>query len=439
MENRIVNNQLEFDYLDPGEIQDLQGNLLAKLYRHARSHPAVSYRFMTADELTSGKNIIEIWKSIPAIESESHQVHTCSNEIDFRELSVAGNASIVFSTSGSGGKPKYIWLAFDEMMRNTRYHGKGYSMAGIGHKDRVATFGLPGYLESNFTAYHALSTTGCQIVPIGSVSDPGTVVKIIRDLNVNVLLAMPSNLLPIVGYLTSANERLDNIRLVVTGGEKLHESVKDSVRSCVGNSVLPFRSTYQTADTGTIGFQCASCSGDEYHLHEELQYLELIDIDGASHVAVTNLDRYLMPVIKVLTGDVGQWVNSQCPCGRRTKKIRLLGRAHSDIKIGGEKLQFSILQEWLTTFSLPLESTSITIDKNNIGQDMIGLKVQSDLMQDTAYIQEIIGWLYQKSNKLKSQVESGIVSPVVIEPLIEGDFKYSISGKRILVNDRRLS
>lgn len=188
MENRIVNNQLEFDYLDSITIQSIQESLLLKLYGHACNHPIVSNRIKIIDETISPINIREMWKDIPTIESGSHQEYIYPNDVDIRGSNLNGNASIVFSTSGSSGKPKYILLAFDEMMRNTRYHGKGYAMAGIGHKDRVATFGLPGYLASNFTVYHGLATTGCQIVPIGSVADPAAVVDIIRDLDVNVLL-----------------------------------------------------------------------------------------------------------------------------------------------------------------------------------------------------------------------------------------------------------
>lgn len=442
MENRIVNNHLEFDYLSPNQIQFIQRSLLAKLYLHARNHPVTSSRIKMrcSDSEVSEKNIKEVWNEIPIIESETHQIHARSNEMDIRALSAANNATIVFSTSGSRGNPKYVWLAYDEMMRNTRYHGKGYSMAGINHSDRVATFGLPGYLTSDFTVYHGLAATGCQIVPVGSVSDPATVVMIIRDLDVNVLLAMPSNLLPIVNYLKSEGERLEGIRLIVTGGEKLHDTTKEFVRTYIGGRDLAFGSTYQTADAGTIGFQCSNCADGEYHMHEELQYVELVNIDGASHVVVTNLDRYLMPVMRVLTGDIGQWLDGDCLCGRKTRRLKLLGRVHSDVKIGGEKVQLSVFEEWVNAFPFPMENTGITIDKNDLGQDLVSLKVACDFMPlDAALIQEVADWLLQKSSKLKAQVTAGIVSPIVVDTLKSADLRYTVSGKKMLVNDRRLS
>src|SRR5262249_44755091 len=160
---------------------------------------------------------------------------------------------------------------------------------------RVASFGLPGLMNSKFTVYLGLATTGCMIVPIGLADSPSRIIETCEQLDVNVLLAMPTELATVIRELETTNRTLPRVHLVVTGGEPMWADLVARANMVLGNRRARFRSTFQTSQAGTIGFQCEHLDSNEYHLHEELQFVE---IDPATtELVTTNLDRLYMPVI----------------------------------------------------------------------------------------------------------------------------------------------
>lgn len=93
--------------------------------------------------------------------------------------------SLVFTSGGSSGEPKIVYWTAEELWTNVAYHGKGYAMAGINPGSVVGTFGVPGYLTSEFTVYLGLMRTGSLIVPIGMNNDPERLLRYVTMFHVN--------------------------------------------------------------------------------------------------------------------------------------------------------------------------------------------------------------------------------------------------------------
>jgi phenylacetate-coenzyme A ligase PaaK-like adenylate-forming protein len=438
MDNRVVAGHLEFDFLPDADRAGIRRLQLVKLYHHAVRHPLVGGRLAALAGDFAEEAIEGLWSRIPVADAEDHGCHLCQDAAAIAGLSASACASIVFASGGTTGRPKLTWLAFEEVLTNARFHGKGYAVAGINHTDCVATFGLPGYLNSEFTVYHGLQTTGCRILPIGSVESPAAVVELIRTLQANVLLVMPSDLLPVLRHLADTDERLDGIRLVVTGGEALTPALETLIRGRVGDADLRFRSTFQTSEAGTIGFQCAACKAGEYHVHEELQLVELVARDAGHELVTTNLDRYLMPVIRQATGDLCEWLPGACACGRKTRRLRHVGRRPKQLKVGGEKLPLALLlEELLGRLRIPSSECAVVVDAGADGKDLIRIKLGAGALADPALVVSIQAELFAASAKLARQIQAGIVAPFSFERLTPQDLCFSSTGKRIMVRDIR--
>lgn len=425
----------ELEWLSSADRQRRHALLLDELVRDVRHHPLVADRLACLPQGLDADALIQRWVDIPPADSTDHREWFVSRRAEIPLLAGDAITTITFSSGGSTGTPKVIWLTFEEVMINTVFHGKGYHMAGIRPEDVVATFGLPGNLSSEFTVYHGLDRVGCAILPIGTVESPSAVVELIRALAATVLLVMPSDLIPIIAYLEDTRQRLDTIRLLVTGGEALSAGHLQRFSRSIGAGHLLFGSTFQTSDAGTIGYQCPHCRGSEYHIHEELHWLEilpLVEAESASEIVTTNLHRRLMPVIRQRTGDLAEWVADDCPCGRRSRRIRLLGRTSQFVKVGGEKLDTRVFQDVAAALGIAIEDMAVVIDQDEQARNRIVLCLAGELLHDdvsAAFVAE----LHRRNEVLNRQIRAGIVSPIVIRELRAEDLRFSSTGKRVVV------
>lgn len=346
-------------------------------------------------------------------------------------------ARIFFSSGGSTGVPKFTLLDHEEMLRNSAIHGRGYRSCGIGPHDTVAAWGLAGTMNSEFTMYLALAETGCCTLPLGKGEDPDSVIDLVTRFSATVLLVMPSNLAPVIARLESTGRRLAGIRLVVTGGERLYPSDEVRFRKSLGDSTV-FRSVFQTSDTGTIGYQCAASAAGEFHIHEESQLVELVDVDadGTGHLITTNLERHLIPVVRQRTGDLARAVASDCPCGDNAPRIQLAGRAGKVIKFGGEKFDLNSIMLIKGELGLPLDDFQAVLIKDKTGRDQF--LFSSELLMESPRLQESARQLFARiSPVVTSQLEHGVVGPLGFTGRSGGVVPKTAGGKTAYFTDRR--
>jgi len=376
-----------------------------------------------------GESFDTFWRRLPLTDAVDH-------------LSTVGTgaptsgARMFFSSGGSTGTPRYTLLRFSEVMDNSALHGQGYAACGIGPDDVVATWGLPGLMSSEFTVHAALAATRCCILPIGETA-PEVIVQVVRDFGATALLVMPSDLNPIISHLEATDARLDGIRLVVTGGEPLFPADAERFRARLAASVV-FRSVFQTSDTGTIGYQCDECGFGEYHVHDWLQLLEIVDpdADGTGDLVTTNLARALVPVLRQRTGDRARRVDGPCPCGRTSPRIRLIGRTGRFVKFGGEKLDLDRLLGLKEALELPIDDFQVILERDDRGRDRFLLR--SNRVFADARLQARGARLFTElGRKLQNQLEHAIVGPLAFAPLPHGEAWTTSTGKTRFFTDRR--
>jgi phenylacetate-coenzyme A ligase PaaK-like adenylate-forming protein len=437
MDNRVVRNLREFDYLTRDEQRQLQEQLLRRLISNTRHHPLVADRLETFDENVDSAHFWKAFHDIPV------ELTGDNRSMLHRRAALGGRlpgetgGSMVLSSGGTTGRPKLSWLTFDEMLRGARFHGKGYATGGIRADDCVLTFGLPGPLSADSTVLAGLSVTGCVVIPAGSVEYTDDLIEMAKDLGVTALLVMSSDLVQLLQRLEERDERLPGIRLVLGGGEVFPASVRAYARRLLGNGDLVVRSIFQTNEAGPIGYQCEHTADDVFHIQEELVYVEARDNGvGAGTLIATNMDRYLSPAVRIEVGDIIELVDDGCPCGRTSRMMRVLGREERIMKVGGERFRASLLVEMLSGLGIGPHQASILVTRDQAGRDQVALaldeSVASPSMKTT--IRERLVLAYPQ---LARQVEAGVVGPFGFAPLREQDLVRSPYGKKVWLVDRR--
>jgi phenylacetate-CoA ligase len=92
-----------------------------------------------------------------------------------------------------------------------------------------------------------------------------------------------------------------------------------------------FVQKYGTSELGVVAASCDRSSG--MHVFEDLFHVEVLRRGRAvaagevGHLAVTDLVNTAMPLLRYDVGDVGRLHPAPCPCGRRTARLEVLGRA----------------------------------------------------------------------------------------------------------------
>lgn len=179
------------------------------------------------------------------------------------------------------------------------------------------------------------------ILSVGHDAPIENIIHYLSFFNVTALLGIPTQIISLANYIDQIQEKRIVIPKVVTGGEHLYQPAKDYLRRVL--CVQEFLSTgYTSNETGAIGYQCMYCKDNIFHLHTDLQYLEIVDpethnplsANKPGMIVVTNLHRKLMPIIRYAIGDMGCFVDEECSCGSRDIRFELLGRCDDKLRIG---------------------------------------------------------------------------------------------------------
>lgn len=124
-----------------------------------------------------------------------------------------------------------------------------------------------------------------------------------------------------------------NCRKVFTTAETMLEGSREVIQKAMG----PVSDSYGCSEINGIAFQCGSCG--KYHVadpHVVVEYEPVPDGGGYS-ILVTDLDNYIMPLIRYRVGDIV--IPSKdlepCPSGNRWNRIESIqGRISDVIRIG---------------------------------------------------------------------------------------------------------
>jgi len=374
----------------------------------------------------------------------------------------------VFTSGGTTGDPKFVFRTADEQDYNAGFLAKGLLSAALDKGDTVANLLFAGNMWGSFLSFSkALEKAGCRILPVGGNISTEEILNYLVLFKPDAVLAIPSVLLSLANLIekTPAFAGANKIKIpkIISGGEHIFkENIKYLKK--VFNADRLASIGYATNDVGAIGYQCRHLSGGFHHIHNELQYVEILNpktlkpvkIGEEGKVIVTNLNRRLQPIIRYDVGDMGRWLDKKCPCGEPGPIFELLGRSDDVLIIGGGNIFPEVIREAIAnvgglsphftmTAQLKNGKDQLIIKSETVGAPhVVPLQKKSSVGQAfrPAYEElskKLESEIYKNSKELSTMLSKGLISPIVVEVLPPHTLpRNPRTGKLRLVEDKRV-
>ena len=271
---------------------------------------------------------------VPVLEKQ--HLFDCSVDDNLSMATGPAEGCYIFASGGTTSRPKYLLYSVEEFEESKRVFGEGLRAVGINRHDVVVNFLKAGGFYTGFLAVNAgLEETGCRILSMSCNQPEEQSLDYLRTFRPTTLIAFPSGMI----RLAQAAERTGcdiTFEKLFYAGEYISQPDIDYVRSVF--KAKQFGSFgYAAVETGPIGYQCPHCIGTEHHVAEEWCRVEL---NAQQEVLVTVLGRTLFPVVRYNVGDLAQWVEGLCPCGRTSPRLRLLDRSAKCIVLPAGSISF---------------------------------------------------------------------------------------------------
>lgn len=330
----------EFDYMDAKCREAVTLERLNYLLSYCRRNSDFYRDRLPVEALGSLKEL----SKIPILTQNEFRAHLPPSGTGILTAPLGGSYS--FASGGTAGNPKFVYRTVAETRRNARELAKGMAISGLSQNDVAANLFFAGNMWASFVSVNmALEELGCHILPIaGNACDMAAIVSYIKAFSANAAISIPSLIISLARYIEEKGIDL-KIEKLFYGGEHFFPDAQKYAARVLGAKIIA-SAGYATNDTGVVGIQCGHCTGGIHHINENIHIVEIVDPqtnepleDGREgKIILTNIDRFLMPVIRYEIGDMGKIVTGRCACGRTLKRMDLLGRADEVLVIGGANI-----------------------------------------------------------------------------------------------------
>ena len=195
--------------------------------------------------------------------------------------------AIIFSTSGTSGKPKAVPCRHSNLIGNIMPVPE--HVPGILEDDSIFLDVLPNFHTFGFnTATWMPLTNAVRVALVPSFVPVSKTIDAIKAAGVNCIIAVPTVMAFMLGALEKTNDHLRGIKLVITGGDRLNTDMDQRCRKYLGVGILegygltecsPVVAVGHSADTtklGTVGViyknydvKITDMSGNPLDIHDE--------------------------------------------------------------------------------------------------------------------------------------------------------------------------
>ena len=334
-------SQLKKDqWKDFQELKNIQFKKLKAIIKHAYTYVPYYHRLFSSANIKPEdiKNYGDI-KKIPLTSKRDIQ----KNYRDFIVRGVDESKLRSRVTSGSTGIPLKLISDNSASPSSSKYP---YFECGVKLSDNFVTVWGRGAESIQWGSKYVrlwgdISETFVPLFPEGKL------VKVLRQINPDVLSAFPSLL------STLANHDLSGInpRLIFTQGEMVTQHCRDIAKKKFNVELFE---TYGSVEFGSLAFECNEHCG--LHMITNSAYIEFVDEEGEQvspgeqgEIIVTGLYNRAMPLIRYRIGDLGIPNDEKCPCGRSWPVIKSIeGRINDYLVLpNGRKISWLYLLRFI--------------------------------------------------------------------------------------------
>ncbi|WP_031511957.1 phenylacetate--CoA ligase family protein [Streptomyces sp. NRRL F-5123] len=270
-----------------------------------------------------------------SLSSAGHQAFT-------RELS---DFLHYYESSGTTGNPVAAPKSLDDLIVNTINIGEQWARV-LDRSDRAlilinAPFAPAAYQFEKVLEYLQVMSMRPWVDNI--TGDYTRVLRLTRELAVNVFVGPPSRLLEMIQFAYRNAEPVPAFDKLLLMAEQTGPGFVRHLERLTGATA--YVASYGSSETGTTA---VTCERNNLHLQTQSYLLELTDdsgtrfVDGSAdrgELVVTSLDMPARPLLRYRTGDLVEIPGTPCPCGVATPLLRTLGRSQDLIVLEGNGIR----------------------------------------------------------------------------------------------------
>lgn len=293
------------------------------------------------------------------------------------------------TTSGTLGTPVTFALSDADLERLAYNEAISFASAGVNEDDiMLLTTTMDRRFMAGLAYFLGARKLGAGIIRVGS-GLPALQWDTIERIAPTVLIAVPSFILKLIAYAKNNNIDYQNspIQKAICIGESLRNA--DFSLNILGQKIknlwdIELYTTYASTEMSTAFAECKAGRGG--HQHPQLIITEVLGENNlpvakgeAGEVVITTLGMEAMPLLRFRTGDICQWHQDDCSCGRKTKRLGpVIGRKKQMIKYKGTTIYPPALYNLLNEFDA-INAFVIEVFTNDIGTDEIIIKINSKI------------------------------------------------------------
>jgi len=262
-------------------------------------------------------------------------------------------------TGGSTSEPKVLYMTTSELDAIITNLAESWPIAGMVEGDRIANLAHIGGMYLGYTGV-TLSLAKLKFphihLPITGNEPIPNIAGFMKRFDATIVISNVFTVCRVVDYLNSEGRTIDTVRLCLFFGEAFHKDLRASFFKAFPNTKLA-PCLYGAMDGGILGIPItppgAVVDSDikpVYRVNRAMIDMEIVGEDGSvikepfkrGRVMVTNLTRFLFPVVRYPPGDMAHWVDYE------KRHFELLGRDSIAVKMGSLHLELPTLKALVT-------------------------------------------------------------------------------------------
>nr|WP_295872056.1 AMP-binding protein [uncultured Chitinophaga sp.] len=369
---------------------------------------------------------LEDFSQIPPVTKQDLQEHNweflCVDKSHIAEYT---------TTSGTLGRPVIIALTEKDLQRLSYNEYISFCCADGTDSD---IFQLMLTLDRQFMAgmayYNGIRKLGAGVLRVGP-GVPSMQWENIQRIKPTTIVGVPSFIVKLIAYAKEHHININetSVRKAVCIGENIRNT--DFSLNVLGKKIteqwnIQLYSTYASTEMQTAFTECKAGKGG--HHHPELLYVELLDENNQpvapgqeGEVTITTLGVEGMPLLRYKTGDICQYHEETCSCGRHTLRLSpVIGRKKQMIKYKGTTLYPPALFDLLNDMEEVREFV-VEVYANELGTDEIVLHV----------------WPTEESEEMDRKIKSYLQAKLRVIPQVKYCGQQDIMRMQFPENSRK--
>jgi phenylacetate-CoA ligase len=303
------------------------------------------------------------------------------------------------ASSGTRHKPTIVAYTARDVEIFADVNARSIACAGGTPEDVLHVAYGYGLFTGGLGLHYGGERLGATVVP-ASGGNSGFQVQLLADLGARGICCTPS-----FCYLLAERAReegvLNRIRLEygVLGAEPWSEALRQKVEEAWGEfDACDIYGLSEVIGPG-VAMECREGKG-ALHVFDDHFLPEVVDpesgepTDGIGELVLTTLTKEALPVVRYRTGDVTQFVDEPCGCGRTHKRIaRFSGRVDDMLIIRGVNVFPSAIEAALLDDPALAGQYAIVVDRRGL---MPQLEVHAELAEDGADRESVAAGLRER-------------------------------------------